>query len=902
MAGQKNYFGKGNIRPAFPGAKLPDNPADPNLRAKKSLKSAESSASSPTEDDLYSPSNPSTIKHYENQTPQSKSLYIGNGKSPKNRLKKGLLKHFLLAKFAPIALILALIITIVVVFGSQSFLGAHIEALFTEATNTDYTAYNLRANEIMKEILEGKLEMPDYLRSRLEKEGIKVVNNTTLEYDGTTITADNFITMYNSNVYFREAVTYARRGRVATFFDSAANSFYKKLGLSRDVLHSYNTTGNYDQDTETYNTVMTNYYTNDGGSTVDTAEERTFYVDEDGNEVDVEGLTEEEKAEYEEVTEIVSNGAISSGSIASTTPEERAKAYLDSVGDKVAAKTPGCAAYQIGNIIATAIASNSRYIPAHEYMTTMESISKAKYGDSDGSAINTVLNWFTESKPSTVYDARTGERIELTGSPMESEGMRVVLGGLPANRTSTRRYSLERSYESTNISLLNSGLTVDACQIERASGVVLSLAALAIPGSNLIRTTVGILLGTTLGTGVQIVASSVLSLLIPTIAEVMYENPYTNAVGIAGGETFTLGAANINMLAAEQNSGSSGASKSQVLAYNSANNLTIAQQAEVDRKNHSPFDMSNKNTFLGSIAHTLTPLASSLTSVTSSITTLSSIAKTSLASLNPTYADGEDTSYLTSFGDYCEKTSEVGAASNVYCTMIAVNDLSTVNLSTDDPEYQRVISESVDIIDGREVVKDDSPLADYITFWMGRYSMPGVYDANIANACKHRLTDVPILTDIVAMVESIDSEYCRSVADGSRYINSEDNPYWEETEKYHQLWALTTRVKENLGFYTSENNPLAIYRAHYEEGHPLDNSRSGYLARISGLTKEESEIALDFIDYYQALANYHPEYTYDFTASENTAYYFSNNDVLIETIGTLHRNDFVYTKREAEIA
>ena len=873
MAGQKNYFGKGNIRPSFPGSARSEDPADPNLRAKNSLRSAESSASTEKAKNLYS-ENP--VKSYENNIATKKSLYFGSG--TKHQKGGKLFKKMLLAKFAPAAIIIVLIVALVAIFGSQSFLGAHIEALFTEATNTDYTAYNLRSNEIMTEILAGNLEMPNYLRERLEKEGIKVKNSNTLEYNGRTITADNFITMYNSDVYFREAVTYARRGRIATFFDSAANSFYQKLGLSRDVLHSYSSTGNQNQDKENYDTLMTNYYTTDGGSTIDTAEERTFYIDENGNEVNVEGLTEEEKAEYEEVTKIVSNGAVSSSATVSSSPEERAEEYLNSIGEKVTAKTPGCAALQIGNLIATAIASNSRYIPAHEYMTTMESISKAKYGNSSGSAINSVLNWFTESKPSTVYDARTGEKIELTGSPLDSEGMRVVLGGLPANRTSARRYSLERSFESTNISLANSGLVADACQVERAAGVVLSIAALAIPGSNLVRTTVGILLSTAIGTGVQIVASSVLSLLVPTIAEVMFENPYTNAVGIAGGETFALGAANINMLAAQQNSGSSGASKAAVLAYNSANNLTIAQQAEIDRKNHSPLDISNKNTFLGTIAHSLTPLASSFSSLSSSVTTLSSITKTSLASLNPTYAAGENTSFLTNFGDYCEKTSEVGAASNVYCTMIAINDLSTVNLSTDDPEYQRVISESVDIVDGKEIVKDNSPLADYITYWMGRYSMPGIYDANIANACEHRLTNVPILTDVVAMVESISSDYCKSVADGSRYINSEDNPYWEETEKYHQLWALTARVKENLGFYSADDNPVAVYRAHYEAEHPLDNSRSGYLARISGLTKEEAEIALDFIDYYQELANYHPEKAYSFAAQKEAHYSFANDD------------------------
>ena len=305
MKGQKNYFGKGNVRPSLPGTKQPDNPADPNLRikqARSSLQNLESSASDTNStSSLPVQSNISTsdVRQYESSSPSATptSLYAGssNNRSKSQKLNllsqplknkrfggKGFLKHLLLAKLAPIALIGAIIVAAFAIFGSQSFLGAHIEALFTEATNSDYTAYNLRSNEIMLEILQGKQEMPEYLRERLEKEHIKVVNDTTLEFNDKTITADNFITMYNSDVYFREAITYARRGRIATFFDGAANSFYKKLGLSRDVLHSYNTTGNKEQDDKEYNTLMTNYFSGTAGSNINTAEEKEVEDEEKG--------------------------------------------------------------------------------------------------------------------------------------------------------------------------------------------------------------------------------------------------------------------------------------------------------------------------------------------------------------------------------------------------------------------------------------------------------------------------------------------------------------------------------------------------------------------------------------------------------------------------------------------
>ena len=857
MAGQKNYFGKGNIRPSFPGTKKPDTPANPVKNAKKTLSTAEQSAtnssSQQTSASLYSPTASSLAHSIEHS--RSKSFYSGTGNSEKRSSKKSL-RSRLLKSFPLAAIAIVLILIIAAVIGSSSFLGPHLSALFTDATNTDYTAYNLRSNELMVEILQGKLEMPDYLRERLEKQGISVINSQTLEYNGTTITADNFITMYNSDVYFREAIEDARRGRVATFFDNTAKNFYQKLGLSRDVLHSYNTSGDANTDQANYDSTMTQYFDVDAGSTINTAYEEVIKKDD--------GTTE---------TQIVSSGEpVSSDATAtSSDAKTRAKEYLDSVGNKVEAVTPGCAALEIGNMVATAVSSNARYTYANTYMTTMESISKAMAGDGENSGINPVLNWFTRTDTATVYDSVTGEELQVTGSPLEAQSVRSVLGDIPIDQTKTRKYSLERSYESTDISIANAGLSTALCNTERAAGVVISLAALAIPGGSFIRSTIGVLLQVALGTGVKIIASSVLGLLVPTIAQVMFSNAYANAVGVAGGEEFGMGAANINQLAAQQNSGSTGASREAILAYNRANELTIAQQAEIDRKNYSPFDASNPNTFLGSITSSLLPLATSTSTLFSPLSTLSSLSTSSLASLNSTYATGENSSYLTNFGNYCNKLEEVGATGNVFCNMIAVSDLSTINLTEDDPEYRRVISESVDIIDGKEVVRDNSPLANFINFSMGRYSMPGVYDANIAHACEEQIAGtVPIISDIVTMVESISSDYCKRIADGSRYVNSNSNPDWA-TEKYHQLWALSVRAKENLGFYQNSTNPITAYREHYEASHPLDNSRSGYLARISGLSKSDSETVLALFDYYQDLENYHPETAYNFTEQEKSS-------------------------------
>lgn len=865
MAEQKNYFGKGDIRPHLPGIKKPANPANPFSKTTDPLKSAENDAARPlsskTSESRLSNSLVKSLEKSPKISPRVPSLYAGTGKRRGFGRPKKSLKSRLLRSTPLLAFVIILIVGIGIIIGASSLLGPHLSALFTEATNTDYTAYNLRSNELVVEILQGKMAMPDYFKERLEKQGITVVNSQTLEYQGRSITADNFIANYNGDVYFREAIDDARRGRAATFFDDTAKNFYQKLGLSRDVLHDYHTTGNEQTDQASYDQLMTSYYDVEAGSTINTAYRETT-TDDQGNTV----------------TEIVpyGEGSVSSGGkTVSSEAKTRAKEYLDSVGNKVEATTPACAALEIGDMVATAVASNAKYTYANTYMTSMESISKTMAGDGDNSGIHSVLNWFTKTDTATVYDSVTGEEITVTGSPLEAQSVRAVLSDLPIDQSKTRKYSLERSFESTDVSIANAGLTTAGCAVERAGGVVLSLVAMAIPGASFVRTTIGILLDVAVGTGVKIVASSILGLLVPSIAQIMYTNSYTAAVGVAGGEEFGMGAANINQLAAQQNSAATGASKAAVLAYNRANNLTIAQQAEIDRKNYSPFDASNKNTFFGSIASSLLPLATTTSSLFSPISTIASLSGTSLASLNPTYADGENTSYLTNFGSYCNKVEEIGAVGNVFCNMIAVNDLENINTAEDDPAYRAVISQSVDIVDGKEVVRDNSPLANFINYWMGRYSMPGIYDANIAHACEEQIAgNFPIISDIVLMVKSINSDYCKRIADGSRYINSGDNPDWE-TEKYHQLWALTVRAKENLGFYKDDKNPLTAYREHYEAEHPLDNSHSGYLARISGLTKDDAETVLALFDYYQDLAEYNPDNTYQFSQTNPDKLHFN---------------------------
>ena len=839
MAGEKSYFGKDDLKPNFLKPKTPSKtPAD----FRNGLKDLEASAAKP---DAIATSSAKALE----DAPLKDSFYTSQTNfHHKNSPKES--KISTLLKYSPaILLILVLVIGALVIFGSQSFLGPHLEALYTEATDTSYTGYNLRAQHMAEEMLSGKISMTDYFKNRLEKEGIAVVSDSELDFNGKSITAGNFKTMYNGDVLFREAYDNAIGGRGANFLDTAASNFTKKLGLSRDVFRSYKATGDSNTDTANYNALMTDYFKDSADATLDSAEKKELQ-DEEGNTF----------------WDIFQIGEPVSSSNDEGSPEDKAKKYLHDLGEKVAEETEGCTTLKIGDIVSTAVYSNRFYQAIHEFMTKMETISKAKAGNGDASAVNSVLNWFTTPATSTVYDPYTEEEYTLTGSPLESEGAKVVLGKVSADSSKTPKYSLERSYKATDKVAFAMGIG-NTCTVQRAGGVVLSILTAAIPGSKFITSTVGVLLGNAFELGVKVVAETVLNLLVPTIAKVMYENPFANAVGIAGGEGFTMGAANVNMLMGRQTSGASTASRNQILAYNQATEELIARDAEIDRIHHGPLDASSKNTFAGSIISSLLPLSTVSSGLTSSLSTMTSITNSSLASLNSTYAVGENSSLMTSFGD-CDKTEEIGAAGNFYCSAISTIDLSTINTATDDPEYQAVISESVGIGDnGEEIVKDGSPLAHYIAYHMGRYSAPGIRDANIAKACKEDTSNLPHLTNISDMLKAFDSDYCESVADGSRYVNSPENPYWE-TEKWHQLWVLTWRVKCHMGLCTDDGGPVVAYQNKYDDSHPFDNSTAGYIARISGLEKNEAETVIAVINYLRRLDDYDPSIAYAF--ADNT--------------------------------
>ena len=834
---------------------------------------------------------------------EKKSFYKGQRGSLYNSQIKNSLKsknRWSLRKTTPaIAIIGGIAACLFIIFGSTSLLGAHLEALYTEATDTQYTSNTLRSTRLFSYMLTGGNQISTswsgarkyktfspWLKSRLQKNGIKVVDGA-LEFKGETITADNFATTYRDNVEFREAYSTSKRGRVAGFFDDAADRVYQKLGLSRNILEDFKQSGDADADDAAYNKTMSEQFkTDDLDTSSKTVDEKTV-TDENGNPV-----TDEKGNPVTEKSEVADSGKAGSAEGESSTT--KATNYLNKA---TAAVSTACGALKIGALLATTVSAVETYSTIHYFMNIMETPSKTKYGAGDEAAANQVNNFFTRSVTTEYPDPETGEMITITGAPLEGENERVILGGVKPNLEKANRYSLSRLSKVLKATMASYGATAVTCSLANAANAALSLATLAIPGGGFIKLTTSLLLDTAIKVGAQLAVTATLSFLVPTLARTLFENHFESLAGIPAGEAFGKGAAAANTQLAARGSGQAGASEEKLAQYSRQTNEVLALDAELDRYTHSPFDASNKNTFLGSIVNSALSFATT-SSLFGPISTIANLTTSSLTNLaGTTYADS-GLRYFDFYGE-CDDLDDIGGIKgDIYCNRITITDPSTTDLAPDDETYVAVLQPNLEIdANGNEKIKDGSRLAKYINFCSERESPFGIYDASIAASFESTLGPldaVPYIGDAIAIVNAIQTlnPEVELWAKGTICNATAENPYWETEMKYYQRYLEDNRILSQFGVFKEDGaeDPVLAYKDHYDELNPKDNSKEGFLARITGSPKEDIETMLAVIDYYNYLDSYHPEERYAFIekpaeqkiyVENNYTEYFDKNNYYI---------------------
>lgn len=745
-------------------------------------------------------------------------------------------------------------------------------------------------------------KLTDWLKDRFNKNNIET-NGNTISWDGQNASGSDFTNLYNNNAEFRSDITNATFGRAANYYDTPAEATFTNLG-GRNVLANYKSTGDNDADMTQLREISAKRLENQTTNANNTRTEEVYEEDEDGNKEFI-GYKAQD-------TDVVSS------SINNQTTAEALTAaggYINKLSENVSSYINwGCTALNTGNTIANIIAGMKLYSTIKNFLTIMESPSKVIAGDGQTSGFNELANEMTKKYTTKVEDMRpsslsyeksgdifsteqnanvnitTGE-VTLEGSILESPNLRSGLSFGNFDPQTASLFSIIGAGTALGSALSKFGVTNSYCIKAQAGASATSLighAAIAIGAAAGGPITIGAaaigsfvknkILNFAIGKAINFTISAFLGFLIPTLANALFRNPVENTFGVAAGEWIMSGAGAFGSMAGRQNSGLMPTNKETALAYSRINSQVLAMEAEVDRLNRSPFDISSANTFLGSIVHKfILPLSTS--SGFTPINTIMSLTSSSIASLTGSVsADGEGTQYMTTFG-YCPQLEEIGLTGDIYCNPIVTgavesaqtslfynNEIAaTGRYSVNNSTYVDTISKNLENCkeDGSGcTIKKGSTLYKYVSYCTKRTSPFGIMDASIVSDMQDRgaIADASTtITSILDIKDGFNAEEIRLWGMGDACGNTPNNPYREEN-LMNAEFVSAERSLDQFHAYGEEKSAIArlaeeIDAKQAEEASTLE----GYIAQISGVAKEDVEKAIDIAIYYDYLQNYDPE-------------------------------------------
>lgn len=894
-----------NYRPKF--GSLHDNESN---RPESTNSKGESSSPNDSKDILRNAENNALVGT--NRQSSQSSLYSGSGRSKVPVKVPGKKWKTTIAAF---------ITSICLIAAGGAFLGsthsllgpATVEHFTKQVVNTSWARNSSRRTNLVSDMSSGRTttaalskltKIPKWLSNRLNTSSDFSVNGNSISYKGTDISGENFAQMYKSNAELRSNFEDVAYGRIISMQDNTNTTMLKdNFGVTGNLYENFKQTGNHEANEAEYHKTMIAEFEGKTDTTLSTTTaERKPILDEEGNET----------GEYE--IDIKQNT-----DTARPTTKADSIRLANEFLQKLTAKTTkvvnyGCTILRVGTMVATAISGIATYTYAREFLDTMEPPSKMMAGEGSESPINAVLNRLTTPYTTEVEDltdmhanlqlgaaevdckddcnsnpelSYTPNTITYSGAAVESDNYRAVLTQGVYNKQEAARHSLMKSLEAVIKSLKVFNVTNAGCAILQAAvaGTELASSALAVglsllPGGQIVgagavfwKVVRKHFLSLLTGVVMNFAVSSFVAFLVPTLAQTLFNNPDQDTEGKPRGERLVASAGVVSSQANRRNNGANIVDKGTATAYSKLNQEVIAMEAEVDRLNRSPFDTSSSSTFLGSLAYKFLPLTLSSASITPAKTLLNTTSSAISSLTQSVLADGntENTTYINTFGDCQTLIDTYGedVAADIYCNPITINDPSTLNTPVDDPNYQATISNAIEgcDADGNNCqIKADSNLARYISYCADRSSPFGVVDANILSELENGnviLNALPIVGDVIQILDSTHFKENDEWATGKK-CGSQTNPDWDTEYKYYQLYLEDMRIAEQLGasVVTDEEaawvNPVTAYREEYAKTHPKDDTLSGYIARVSGITKDDAEGLIALAEYYVLLANYDP--------------------------------------------
>lgn len=562
----------------------------------------------------------------------------------------------------------------------------HVMQIVTEKINSTASSLEYRTDaifnsKIKKSVRCGAIKamckfeaISDKQLAKLEKAGFKVevdVDNPTITgkkritslshpdiKNGVKIDSDNLTFMMKNDVNLRSNLNKAYQGKFASFRDNIAKKF-KSIFKVRGVSGEEN---NKAPEKISEDTVKE---TNSTGETPSSKSQSSDSEDED-----IKNKSEETKKKGEEFFEEskkIANEADVDTDVGIKAKNSKIKDLLGKTG---VAQLP-CLAYSIGNFFYSGVKTVRAVKLATFAMKFLSMASKIKAGHASPNEVTSIGNQL----------AGLG-KAKITAAT-DSQGYRALayndsIGNLDK---SASKYSngalgwIAKTFAQFRRGARNSGFSI-GCKILQNDAVDFAITFL----------TGGLLAAVAdfaLGLVVSEVISTVLKDLPELIAGVVVKKGIT---GEDYGNAIMSGSG--SLMSKNTITGGSGAlDKTQALAFYQQNETRIARIAEDERATLSPFDISSRHTFFGSIISSAIPYNQQLATIGGFIPSIASIASRSLSSILPS-ASAADAAGFKANMEICQDADiiDIGVATDPFC-----NPYTGVSTQTNTKSMDEVI-------------------------------------------------------------------------------------------------------------------------------------------------------------------------------------------------------------------
>lgn len=582
--------------------------------------------------------------------------------------------------------------------------------------------------------------------------------------------------------------------------------------------------------------------------------------------------------------------------------------------------------------------------PINELMTTLNEKKKNEYDvlTSTGTGVGNVtedgIASLTTVRVSSEKTAMNSQGVGALYSPRKidtsdpsvqsfnfSGNVKRIMGGIGANMDMFKACSIAR-ISAAAVDLATGGLEVAGC-LAGLVGAAFTLGTSAVTCAPIIGKMAIAKIGFSIAAGLLV--SGIVASVAPVVARLLTRNLIADIGGEDLGNALASGA-NIYLGNTHRSNGGSLATREKYEKFAVLQNQVIAEKAKLERESLSPFDLTSKYTFMGSLMTHMMSFGQSDT-LMGLLRAGGSVVSSSLVGLTPTASAYDVVSFLpdeSEWEDTCPYLASIGAVGDAFCNPYAATDVETIEIDPQDiidhladPDGDKMSNDSnfegknegEEEEDGEEnseeeneedeekdlknvEIKKGSKLYNYIIYCDNRESGFGIADQNIANAVTGTASlnamensiigSMPVIGEVVDIFDNakqidnlgyISGESCVA---GNK-VNNNEAPDWEEA-KYYQRFIEDQSLAESMGVI--EKSAVTVALEEYYKDNPLDDSYEGMLARYSGLEKEDVIALLDAIEYYDYIAKYDP----------STRYAFNDSKIkIVDSKGILFEHEYV---------